>query len=580
MISRFGFMALEIITRQVKTRKFVAFDLEWVPGRMDLRLIGVFDPARGYRHYSTVHQFFTKEFTDKNRGRWFYAHFGGRFDASFFVSYLVANRIEARFMFSGSMAVMIKVKFNGMTFVIIDSGRLLPASLKDIGKAIGMAKGGPEDEGLKEDFFANASIWDLIKYNQQDCEILWQAIYEFQNRVRDLGSDLQVTLASTAMNLFRRKYLKRDIKTDDWVNKRARESYFASRVEIFQKYVSNGKMFDLNSSFPYAMTFPCPGEVDRIRMRDRSPLILPENPAAIFIADVEFIVPEQYLTPVPYRHDDGRVFFPVGRWRQWLTSIDIEELLRIGGKILDCYSSVHFEPFTDLGAYANDLYNRRKAASDPTDKLVFKLLLNSLYGKFAESEEKQTVLVNPHSDETDKLDPDFQIMPGVWVAPEMAKVSHVHVPISSHITAIARRSLYSYLERAGDIYYCDTDSIVTTADLPTGDELGALKLEDTGEGIFIQPKVYRFGKKVRAKGFSLGKVDPKARFEALVSGGEIIVQQHMSIKQMFRKGVMDPTEIEVRKRLQNFAPKRKWVDDNNTAPWNVRELKEPKSAHG
>ena len=565
-------MALEIITRQVKKRRFVAFDLEWVPGKMQLRLIGVFDPERGYRHYSTVEQFFRNEFTHKNRGKWFYAHFGGRFDASFFVSYLVSRRIEARFMFSGSMAVMIKVKIDGMSFTIIDSGRLYPSSLKDIGKAIGMAKGGPEDEGLKEDFFANASIWELMKYNRQDCEILWQAVHEFQKRIRDIGSDLQVTLASTAMHLFRRKYLKQDIKTDAWVNARSREAYFASRVEVFQRECVDGKMYDINSSFPYSMTFPCPGAIENIRMRTKHSLILPENPDSLYIADVEFIVPEQHLTPVPFRHEDGRVFFPVGRWRQWLTSIDIQELLRTGGRIVDCFSSIHFAPFTDLAAYATDLYARRKAASDPTDKQVFKLLLNSLYGKFAESEEKQAVVVNPNFDDIQKLDPQNEIMPGVWLSPEVATVAHVHVPISAHITAIARRTLYGHLEASDDIYYCDTDSIVTTSSLPTSDDLGGLKLEATGSGLFLQPKVYRFGEKVRAKGFSLGKANPRGRFDALVQGGEVVVQQHMSIKQMFRKGVLEPREFEVRKRLQKFKPKRFTFEDGRTRPWHIREL--------
>lgn len=569
-------MALEIITRQVKTRKFVAFDLEWVPGKMELRLIGVYDPGRGYRHYCTVEQFFRNEFTHKNRGKWFYAHFGGRFDASFFVSYLVSRGIEARFMFSGSMAVMIKIKMDGMTFTLIDSGRLYPASLKDIAKAIGMEKGGPDDESLKEDFFANSSIWELMKYNQLDCEILWQAVYEFQRRVRDIGSDLQVTLASTAMHLFRRKYLKRDIKTDNWVNARSRESYFASRVEVFQRNCVDGKMYDINSSFPYSMTFPCPGAIERIRMKNgMGSLMLPENEDAIFIADVEFVVPENYLTPVPYRHDDGRVFFPVGRWRQWLTSIDVAELLRIGGKILDCHNAVHFEPFDDLAAYATDLYARRKAATDPTDKQVFKLLLNSLYGKFAESEEKQAVIVNPNADDMMKLDPDNEIMPGVWFAPEIATVAHVHVPISAHITAIARRTLYSHLEASDDVYYCDTDSIVTTSTLETSDDLGGLKLEATGSGLFLQPKVYRFGEKVRAKGFSLGKKNPRGNFDTLVSGGEVIVQQHMSIKQMFRKGVLEPQEFTLKKHLQNFKPKRCTFENGDTRPWHIRELLHP-----
>jgi hypothetical protein len=571
-------MALEIITRKVKRKRHIAFDLEWVPGSMKLRLIGVFDPEGGYRAYQSVENFFNNEFCHKNRGKWFYAHFGGRFDSSFFVDFLVRNKVEARFAFSGSMAVMIKIVYRGMRFTLVDSGRLYPTSLKKIGESIGMLKAGPENEDEKEDFFANSSLLDLMYYNQRDVEILWHGIEEFQTRILAFGSDMQMSLASTAMTLFRRKYLKQNINTDKWVNDRAREAYFASRVEVFQRKCDYGHMYDINSSFPYAMTFPCPGVIEKIRNRGTGPLMLPVNPDSIYIAEVEFSVPDEYLTPVPYRHEDGRVFFPTGRWRQWLTSIDIQELEKVGGVIYDVFHCIHFNPFSDLSAYAEDLYDKRKKATDETDKYIYKLLLNSLYGKFAESDEKQAIIISPTAEQLSKLGEENEIMPGVYLAPEIAEVPHVHVPIAAHITAIARRTLYESLDKAGDIYYCDTDSIVTTGKLEESKELGGLKLECSGSGTFIQPKVYTFGDKVKAKGFSLGKVNPKERFETLVAGGEVAVNLHMSLKQMFRKGILEPRELKVVKRLQHSRPKRKMDKNGNSIPWTIEELKSGASA--
>jgi hypothetical protein len=206
-------------------------------------------------------------------------------------------------------------------------------------------------------------------------------------------------------------------------------------------------------------------------------------------------------------------------------------------------------------------------------QLVFyKLLLNSLYGKFAESEEKQAIIVHPNEAQLAKLSEENEIMPGVFLAPEISEVPHVHVPISAHITAIARRTLYGYLDNGRDIYYCDTDSVVTTATFPESNELGGLKLEATGSGEFYQPKVYRFGNKVKAKGFSLGKTEPVERFNELVRGGEVSVNLQMSIKQMFRKGIIEPTQVEVVKRLQKSRPKRKFDKTGDSRPWTIEEL--------
>ena len=124
------------------------------------------------------------------------------------------------------------------------------------------------------------------------------------------------------------------------------------------------------------------------------------------------------------------LFFPCGQWRSWLTSIDIELLQRMNCQILKVHEVLEFEPFYDLKNYANTLYNLRKKAESPFEKTAFKLLLNSLYGKFAEGEEKRSMIVNPETIERDKWE---MLFPGAWIRETLVPIPHRHVPVSAHI---------------------------------------------------------------------------------------------------------------------------------------------------
>ncbi len=71
------------------------------------------------------------------------------------------------------------------------------------------------------------------------------------------------------------------------------------------------------------------------------------------------------------------------------------------------------------------------------------------------------------------------------------------------MTAHARLKLQkAMLPIQDEVYYCDTDSIVTTARLETSQNLGDLKLEDSqNQACFLLPKTYIFGENVKIKGF-------------------------------------------------------------------------------
>jgi len=396
---------LTILRKKRQVRDFLTYDLEWIPGSLEVRMCGVYDGEQ-YRCYRSIDAFLHGELTHKNRGKWFYAHAGGLADIQFVFERIV--EINSRdpsnppytvnASFSGSSAIIVKISRGRHTWIFVDSYWLLRDKLSNIGKWVGLDKGGlEEEEGLDdEDFdkfkeekrrwFAEVPFDELRDYNERDCIILWRAINEFQIVLLELGGQLQMTLASSAMQLFRRKYLHRDINVGAYANHCSRDSYFASRVEVFQSKVKNSFYYDINSSFPYAMTFPCPGEYLGSYQK------MPDH--GIYIADVSVSVPMANITPVPIRLG-GRVFFPSGTWRSWLTSVDIELLLQEGGRIEKCHEVLRFDEFNDLSLYCTDLYTRRKNSTNEFEKIVYKLLLNCLYGKFAESPYKSQLMINP-----------------------------------------------------------------------------------------------------------------------------------------------------------------------------------------
>ncbi len=608
-------MGLAQIIAPIKSRQFSVYDLEWYPARrkkgdrseqlLELRLIGVYDGDR-YRSFTSVEAFLDHELRGKNHRRWYYAHAGGSFDLTFILEEITkrGGQWSAEASFSGSAAVITRVYHGRKMFMFADSYFLLRESLAKIARWIGMEKGGgeyrcPEHAAGKTTacdpacgcghppehkciFYADINT--LRQYNELDCVILWNAISAFEMQLHELGGELQLTLASSAMNLFRRKYLSRDIQTSEHVNACARASYTSSRVEPFWRRCDNAKYYDFNSSFPYAMTHPCPAEFKGARST------LPRE-GSIYLAKCKVTVPETYLPPLPYRHE-GRVYFPTGTWDTWFTGIDLELLQDAGGRIERVEEALTFEPFDDLAQYALDLYAKRgKAGSGTLESIVYKLLLNSLYGKFAETSEKDELKINPrvtgcpHDPEHPNGECVRMLFPNVFIVTNIVDVPHCHVPIATWITAIARRHLYRLLDRCSVKYYCDTDSVITPDTLATSGELGGLKLEyEIREGIFEAPKLYAMRGEddewnVKAKGFRRLTYE---QFVGLQKGEEVEIERMARIRELYARGATRPVERVIVKglgekradgtRIRTLRDKRCMLPSGDSRPWGVKEI--------
>ena len=569
-------------------------DLEWTPpdtrpSPLTVRLVGVYDGARKggvYRAYDgpyAMQNFLASELTNSNRNKTFYAHAGGLADIQFVLEEVVRQndpRWRVSAAMAGSAAIIVALSNGSSTWTFCDSFWLMRTSLRHIGEAIGDEKGGKDyyctnfpDCGHSEGtciFWAPDSI--LRDYNEADCRILWKAIDRFQAELLDLGGTLKKTIASCALHLFRSRFLKREIYTKRDLNERWRQCYTASRVEVYRPKGS-GVCYDINSSFPASMREPAPGNLIGTGKS------LPDS--GLYIAECRVKVPDMYLPPLPYRKG-GKVYFPVGQWEGQFTNVDLQYLEEKGGSI-DRVSRVwRFEEFTDLRDYVDVIYELRKNESDESfKKLVYKYLLNSLYGKFSERETKERLLIHP--DDTSGL---RCLSPGIFVAEEEMELRHTHVPIAAHITALSRRLISRWIDAAlkgGSVFYCDTDSVFTDSHLPTSPALGDMKKEyDFEEGVFAAPKLYRVDQKVKAKGFSgltVSEFDTMVRevwkdkpFQERTSK---TITRMRRLKELYAKSCITPLEVDIEKRISlSERPKRRaW--GNDTIPWSVDEIEKP-----
>lgn len=578
-------------TGALSVRRFLAYDMEWIPGSLSIRLVGIYDGEK-YKSYRTVAAFLDDCLTSANRGKWFYAHAGGLADVQFVFEELIKRRgqYQVKASFSGSSAIVVQIKQGKNSWTFVDSYWLLRAPLADIAKSIGMTKTDPHSLGdmnreqLRE-WYATVALSVLNPYCENDCRILWHAIDQFENVLLELGGQLQKTIASSAMMLYRTQYLTNEIATCDALNEKIAPSYIASRVEVIQK-TGKGYYYDINSSFPYAMTKPIPGSLSRTLDYLPDELLMHKDP--VYFADLTISVPDMHLGPIPTR-SEGLVVFPTGQWRSWFTGTDVSLLLEHGGTIVKVHEVLDFESDTSTAAYAQDLYERRRKTSDPMERTTYKLLLNSLYGKFAEGTSKQQVHIHPDANALQRLTEDMRLMPDVYLEEHEAKIAHRHVPISACITARARANLYRYMAQSSEVHYCDTDGFSTVDTYPETDQLGGLKLEKKIElGRFIAPKVYRLNSQVidkesgkwkkkvivKAKGFSLHRMagDPVDNFELLVSGHDLKVERMARIRENLRKGITHPWEAIITKGLRRSRPKRKFAPDGTSRPWSIAEI--------
>jgi hypothetical protein len=347
----------------------------------------------------------------------------------------------------------------------------------------------------------------LIKYCLKDA-ILTQKLGELlQAKLNNIGIsfDKPYSCGNLSQRFFFKGRETLGFKKTEW-NLYALYCYYGGRFEVLKRgFFRKVYQYDINSAYPfYISKLVDPNKGEWIKTRDI------DYSADYGFAKISIKYYENDLiSPIPFR-TDSMVIYPnfSETTEYYLTFPELKTAERLGLEFDVLDSWAFYGTGEPLFPQIAEIYEQRKRAKAEGDKaleLVLKILMNSLYGKFAERKAKLKASLKPAegSKEINLGDCKFYVLesnkPGILFNPVLA----------AYITALTRVQLVqTCMHHFDDIIMFATDSILTTKPfIPESEKLGDWKLEMSGEAVVLMTGVYTIRnekqKKTRFRGFPM-----------------------------------------------------------------------------
>lgn len=215
-------------------------------------------------------------------------------------------------------------------------------------------------------------------------------------------------------------------------------------------------------------------------------------------------VPHQKIPPLPSRLD--KLCFLTGYIEGSWTFHEIEYAVKnCGVKILEMYEMVYFKHtypvYQNFIQVFSDMKEKATEEGNPALREFSKLIMNTAYGWTCMSRDDKTELdyiekKQYYYDKNRLVSADEKL--GFVEVTAIVRTLTIQVQIGAYVTSYARLVLLDALRKQaekGEIYYCDTDSIV--CEKPMNEEMidnvtiGKWGLENViKKGLFLQPKLY------------------------------------------------------------------------------------------
>ena len=347
-------------------------------------------------------------------------------------------------------------------------------------------------------------LGELERYCVRDAEICYHYAKYIQQEVNELGGELKSTLPATSMDIVRRRHLSAPIKTPTkWANDLCRQGYYGGRCEVFRfGTFTDHFQYDIHSMYPACMVeiaLPDPAGLYYFTATPKISRIIEQEG----MTHCRVLAPDVHLPLLPVRVSQ-RLLFLTGEFEGAWCHNELRKALELGYKILSIKwqfcTKTTLNPLRD---YVWDLYDRKvkaQRAGNPA-YFIYKLLMNSLYGKFGQKADGGLTTftrIDDYEGFQEKVGIDVvQWQENTYIIEEVGghrQPAYVIVLWAAYITAQARLKEYGLLGRVGDeVVYCDTDCVISPVSLPIDLRLGGIGLERGPVNFEIRaPKYYRW----------------------------------------------------------------------------------------
>jgi len=469
---------------------------------------------------------------------------------------------------------------------VLDTLNYFKASVEQLGEVLNLPK-------FRVDF-DRCDEKELETYCKRDVEIikemmLW--LFRFL-KDHDLGNFAK-TDAGQAFTAFRHRFMRYPIyiHNHEKAIELERESYRGGRCECFRIGKFSGEkyyMLDVNSLYPSIMasfSFPC----KLVRYE--------ENPKWEFYSG--FLDKYDVICEALIETDEPvigvkreKLIFPVGQFWAFLCTPELDYVLK-HGKVLEVKRAAAYEKAPLFKDYVKFFYGLKVKAESEGNKVyrdLAKRLLNSLYGKFGQTETQRELECEGLFDdgvqdyingETGERGMYVTVCGQTWDVSSTERPSFNSFPaISSLISAYGRMVIWHLIKMAGveNVYYCDTDGLIVNEKgykklsvLVEPHGLGYLSVKKISDELEIwNAKHYRIGDDLKIKGI---RKDAER-----IGENEFKQMQFLKTRGAWRKGLTDTAySLQVVKKLRMIYDKGYVDGSGKVHPF---RLWEPGSAGG
>jgi ribosomal protein L40E len=526
-------MLFQPLKRAKRLKTFEVLDIE--TRKKEFLMAGVFD-GKNYKKFYSMEELVA--FLVSCKAQTYYAH-NLRYDGIYILNELIKKGIANKVKDAHGLMLELKIlkcareRFDKKLgrkvlqneyIVLRDSFALFPLSQEELASSKCFdvkVKKHLVDFSALEAMPVERAMPEYEARNNTDCVGLFQILEKAQEEVfSDFGVDICrcLTAAQLAMRAFRTNAMKHSI----WnplvfgshrqlqVTPEAeffKSAYAGGRVEVFDLN-SHDKLecFDVNSMYPSCMLEKVPiGEFKSYESASESDLLALMEKYEGF-AEVTVSTSSQHI-PILWKKIDGKLFFAnFDETKGVFPFPELRLALRQGIKFHEIHKVVVFPHAAPIFRQFVEKYYkmRAKAKADGNNGKAFllKLILNSLYGKFAQKPDRDTLrIISAHEAATIKQYVEFN-GEFYFTREKEFKPSIFYMPfVSAYITSYARVKLHGYLKKAINPVYCDTDSVHCSWLDEDSKSLGKMNHEKTLHAYrAMNPKVYDSVESRRAKG--------------------------------------------------------------------------------
>jgi hypothetical protein len=302
-----------------------------------------------------------------------------------------------------------RMRKGGVSITLVDSYSWFRSTLAKAARLVcpGLPKL-PVPEGLGTKLFDQDDM-EFIEYAMRDAEVTYHIGVAIDEMHHEFDLHQSISVANMAANIFQQHYIDETApiyNTGPRILVGARASYHGGKNNLYPgsapAWHSHIDAWDLSSAYPHAMTqipaFSKPKLFAAARVFSKSTKSVPDF-------GVYQISGKMAACHWPSLFESNqRAMKPLtGAFEhQWVTGFELNEALRAGevnlskcmGHIYDADKDPVNE--TAMQRYVGDFYRLKSEASDPVHRFLYKVLMNSLYGKFIQQRDVEDEEGNVH----------------------------------------------------------------------------------------------------------------------------------------------------------------------------------------